>query len=202
MPRLGAVLLAAGASRRFGDANKLTAEIGGRPLIRVTAEQIMGAGIAEIVVVTGWDRQSVEAALQGLKLRFAHNPDWADGMGSSIAAGIAELSSELNGALIVPGDMPLLTSALIAELVTKFDDDDARPIVFPATKSGEQRNPVLWPRRCFPLLASLDGPEGGKRLLRSLGESCVAVPVRDEGQLLDIDEVADLERAIKPDDSH
>jgi molybdenum cofactor cytidylyltransferase len=201
MTRLGAVLLAAGASRRFGDANKLTAEIGGRPLIRVTAEQMIGAGIAEIVVVTGWDRQSVEAALQGLELRFAYNPNWSGGMGSSIAVGIAELSAELDGALIVPGDMPLLTSALIAELVAKFSDDDTRPIVFPATKSGEQRNPVLWPRRCFPSLASLSGPEGGKRLLQELGESCLAVPVRDEHEFLDVDEVGDLKRAAKPDKS-
>jgi molybdenum cofactor cytidylyltransferase len=60
------------------------------------------------------------------------------------------------------------------------------------TAGGDQRNPVLWPRRYFPLLTSLRGPQGGKQLLQRLAELCVAVRAEDDRQLLDVDEIDDL----------
>lgn len=193
MAKVGAVLLAAGPSVRFGTSNKLLANIRGRPLIHVVAETIVGGGaIAEKLVVTGFDRTEIERALRGLPVRFVANQDWRAGMGSSIAAGVSTLSADIEGALIVPGDMPLLTLGLVESLIAKFNESGNRSIVFPTTLSGEQRNPVLWPRRYFPLLTSLRGHEGGKQLLAKLADSCVAVPVVDETQFLDIDEADDL----------
>jgi molybdenum cofactor cytidylyltransferase len=100
--------LAAGASQRFGADNKLLANIGGRPPIRWVAEETVHSS-AEAVVVTGCDYLLIEKALEGLELRFAHNPSWTRGMGSSIAAGVMALGSQVLGAFIVPGDMPFLT---------------------------------------------------------------------------------------------
>jgi len=156
---IGAVLLAAGGSHRFGTGNKLLANIGGKPLIRWLAEEITHNGAGEVVVVTGCDHLLIENALESLPLRFAHNLNWTAGVGSSIAIGILALGSQSRGAFIIPGDMPFLTSALLKDLVTTFDQSRCS-IVYPTTLMGEQRNPVLWPQRFFPLLTSLRGSEG------------------------------------------
>jgi molybdenum cofactor cytidylyltransferase len=191
---IGAVLLAAGASQRFGVDNKLLANIGGRPLIRWVAGEIADSG-AEVVVVTGCDHLLIEKALENLPLRFVHNPSWTRGMGSSIAAGVMVLGSQALGTFIVPGDMPFLRSDLLKDLMAIFNENGGASIVYPTTLRGEQHNPVLWPRRFFPLLASLSGPGGAKHLLVTSIDSQKPVPVVDEGAFADIDLPADLETA-------
>jgi len=193
MLRLGAVLLAAGCSSRFGGDNKLLAEIDGRPMVRVVAGELLGAScIDEVLVVTGHDAPAVEGALDGLNVRFVFNADWRDGMGGSIAVGVSKLATALDGAAIVPGDMPFLTASVIERLGAEFQEREGEFIVFPATPAGEQRNPVIWPRRFFGLLQGLSGPEGGKRLLLELADFCSAVSITDEEVLLDIDAPDDM----------
>jgi molybdenum cofactor cytidylyltransferase len=109
---IAAILLAAGNSRRFGAANKLLAQIDGQPLIRRVAEEIALRADVRVVVVTGYDRHSIERALSDLPLHFAHNVHWPTGMGSSIAVGIGALPPKIEGVMIVPGDMPFLTARL------------------------------------------------------------------------------------------
>jgi molybdenum cofactor cytidylyltransferase len=191
MCALGAVVLAAGASERFGAENKLLADINSEPLIRRVVKAIIGSGIAEIVSVTGYDERRIAAALQGLAIRSVYNDDWQLGMGTSVATGTAALHADIEGAFVVPGDMPHLTSSLLVRLAWAFDESGRQAVVFPVTASGDQRNPVLWPRRYFPLLTSLCGPQGGKQLLQRLAGSCVVVRA-DDRQLLDVDEIDDL----------
>jgi molybdenum cofactor cytidylyltransferase len=191
---LAAVLLAAGASTRFGTENKLLADLGGKPLIRRVAEEILRS-CAETVVVTGCDRPLIEKALEGLPLRFAHNANWIEGMGSSIAIGVKALGSKTQGAFVAPGDMPFLTSDLLRKLIAPFEASQGTSVIYPTTPMGEQRNPVLWPRRFFPLLASLSGPKGAKQLLVDCKKSRKHAIVLDEGAFTDIDLPADLEAA-------
>src|SRR5262245_45463065 len=110
MSVLGAVVLAAGSSERFGAENKLLANIDSEALIRRVVHAIIDCGIAEAVVVTGYDEEKITAALEGLAVRRAHNGEWRLGMGSSVAAGIAALHTNVAGAFVVPGDMPYITS--------------------------------------------------------------------------------------------
>ena len=195
MARIAAVLLAAGASRRFGEANKLLADIGGEPLVRRVARVLVASGLAEIIAVTGGEPKSCTAALDGLPVRCVHNESWAAGMGGSIAAGIRALALKIDGAFIVPGDMPFLDAALFRQLVAEFDGSGGGKIVFAATPEGEQRNPVLWPRRYFPQLAALRGPEGAKRLLQRAGAETIRVIVEDPIEFSDVDTPADLQAA-------
>jgi len=118
-------------------------------------------------------------------------------MGGSIALGVSKLSATPDGAAIVPGDMPCLTSSVIEMLGAKFQERDRTSIVFPATPAGEQRNPVIWPRPFFGFLEGLSGPEGGKRLLLELADSCSAVLITDEKVLLDIDAPDDMSAVSK-----
>ena len=191
MLEVGAVLLGAGASTRYGAENKLAAEIGGRPLARIVADTLAACGLSEIIVVTGADTEEVKRALAGLPARFAHNARWQSGMGSSIAAGVSALSSNIAGTFIVPGDMPLLTVSLLRGLAAEFERNGGTKIVYPTTPQGEQRNPVLWPREFFPDLKALSGREGAKALLKSLSDRCIALAC-DPDALVDVDTPADL----------
>jgi molybdenum cofactor cytidylyltransferase len=172
MAEIGAVLLAAGASQRFGADNKLLANIGGKPLIRCMAEEIVHSG-AEVIVVTGCDHLLIEKALDGV-----------------IAFG-----SQALGVFIVPGDLPFLRSDLLKDLMAIFNESVGASIVYPTTLRGERRNPVLWPWRFFPLLASLNGPGGAKHLLATCIDCQKQLPVGDERAFADIDAPADLETA-------
>lgn len=191
---IAAVVLAAGASQRFGDDNKLLARIDGRTLIERVVNALAIGGAADIVVVTGHDRTAVETALRGRPVRFAHNANWETGMGSSIGAGIAALDESAAGAFIVPGDVPLLSAQLVASLIGAFASTER--IVYPATRAGEQRNPVLWPRRHFGALLALPRSTGAKALLQLVASDCLAVAA-DDAVLSDVDTPADLEAARK-----
>jgi molybdenum cofactor cytidylyltransferase len=165
-------------------------------MVRVVANALLGAKcVDEVLVVTGHDAPAVEGVLDGLKVRFVFNADWRDGMGGSIALGVSKLAANVDGALIVPGDMPFLTPSVIECLGARFRERDGDSIIFPATPDGEQRNPVIWPRRFFGLLEGLTGPHGGKILLSDLADSCSAVFTADEKALLDIDAPHDVSDA-------
>src|SRR4029077_13522341 len=86
---VAAIVLAAGRSTRMGGPNKLLAEIGGKPLVRIAAEQALASRARPVVVVTGHQRAEVEAALKGLPVTFAHNPDFAEGLSTSVKTGLA-----------------------------------------------------------------------------------------------------------------
>jgi molybdenum cofactor cytidylyltransferase len=193
---IAAVLLAAGASRRFGEENKLLAHIDGRTLLERIVNALAIAGIADIVVVTGHDRAAVEEALRSRPVRFVHNGRWESGMGSSIAAGVAGLDAHAVGCFIVPGDVGLLPPRLVSDLVTAFEQREHDCIVYPTTATGEQRNPVLWPRRHFGALLALPPDKGAKALLQLVASECVAVAA-DDAAISDIDTPADLAAARK-----
>ena len=104
--RIAAVVLAAGRSTRMGAVNKLIAEIGGKPLVRIAAEQALASRASPVIVVTGHERERVEAALAGLPVALVHNPDYAEGLGTSLKAGIAAVPEDADGAVVCLGDMP------------------------------------------------------------------------------------------------
>src|SRR5260370_34574939 len=101
MPDIAAILLAAGTSSRFreagGGATKLVAPLAGKPLVRHAAEAALASRARPLIVVTGHERNAVEAALGGISARFAHNPVYAEGLASSLKAGIAARSPDAAG---------------------------------------------------------------------------------------------------------
>src|SRR2546423_10960994 len=129
--RIGAVVLAAGRSTRMGGPNKLLAEVGGRPLVRIAAEEALGSRARPVVVVTGHQRAEIEATLAGLPVTFVHNPDYAEGLSTSLKAGIAALPAEADGAIVLLGDMPQVDAALIDRLIAAFDPEKGAFVVVP-----------------------------------------------------------------------
>jgi molybdenum cofactor cytidylyltransferase len=183
---VAAVVLAAGRSTRMGGPNKLLAEIGGRPLVRIAAEQALGSRAKPVIVVTGHERERVEAALKGLPVRLVHNPDFAQGLGGSVRTGIAAVPGEADGAIVCLGDMPQVDAALIDRLIAAFAPEQGALAVVP-TIDGQRGNPVLWSRRFFPDLMAIEGDVGARHLIGRYGEAVVEVPVTGKGALVDID---------------
>jgi molybdenum cofactor cytidylyltransferase len=181
-----AVVLAAGRSSRMGGPNKLLAEIGGRPLVRIVAEQALASRARPVVVVTGHQRERVEAALAGLPVKCVHNPHYADGLGTSLKAAIAALPAEVDGTIVCLGDMPQVDAALIDRLIGAIDPDKGALVAVP-TIDGKRGNPVVWSRRFFPDLMAVEGDVGARHLIGRYAEAVVEVPVSGSGALTDID---------------
>ncbi len=184
--RVAAVVLAAGRSTRMGAVNKLIAEIGGKPLVRIAAEQALASTAKPVIVVTGHQREKVEAALAGLPVRVVHNPDYAEGLGGSLKTGIAALPDTADGAIVCLGDMPQIDAALINQLIAAFDPERGALVVVPSI-DGRRGNPVVWSRRFFPALTGIQGDIGARHLIGSYAEAVVEVPVAGDAALTDVD---------------
>jgi molybdenum cofactor cytidylyltransferase len=191
---VAAVILAAGRSTRMGGPNKLLAELGGKPLVRIVTEQALASKAQGVIVVTGHQADQVEKALSGLKVKFVRNPDFADGLASSVKAGIAAVPAAADGAVVCLGDMPLIDARLIDRLIEAFAPDRGNLIAVPVS-DGRRGNPVLWSRRFFNELMTLDGDTGARHLIARHGEAVAEVAVEGHGAFLDIDTPQALEAA-------
>ena len=170
----------------MGAVNKLIAEIGGKPLVRIAAEQALASRAKPVIVVTGHQREKVEAALDGLPVRLVHNPDYAEGLGTSLKTGIAAVPADADGAIVCLGDMPQVDAALIDKLIAAFDPERGALVVVPSI-DGRRGNPVLWSRRFFPDLMEIQGDIGARHLIGNYAEAVVEVPVAGEAALTDVD---------------
>jgi molybdenum cofactor cytidylyltransferase len=183
---IAALVLAAGRSTRMGGTNKLVAEIGGKPLVRIAAEQALASRAQPVIVVTGHERERVEQALAGLPVRIVHNPNFADGLGTSLKAGIAAVPAEADGVVVCLGDMPQVDAALINRLIAAFNPEQGALAVMP-TFNGKRGNPVLWSRRFFPELMAIEGDVGARHLITQYGEAVVEVPLEGKAAHVDVD---------------
>ncbi|HZF35131.1 MAG TPA: molybdopterin-binding/glycosyltransferase family 2 protein [Candidatus Angelobacter sp.] len=185
-PRIAAILLAAGRSSRMGVANKLLTDIDGAPMVRHAVEAATASHARPVIVVTGNEQGKVQAALRGCKATFVHNPRFAEGMSTSLQAGLAALPANVDGALVCLGDMPLVTAAALDRLIAAFSPLEGRAICVP-TWNGKRGNPVLWDRRFFVAMADLAGDVGAKHLIGEHADLVAEVAMSDDAVLTDID---------------
>ena len=171
---IAALVLAAGQSRRMGGANKLLATIGGKPLVRMAAEAALASRATSVTVVTGHDAGAIEAALAGLAVALAHNPNYAAGLSTSLRAGLGALPPGVDGVVVLLADMPDVGAAVIDRLIGAFRPETHAEIVVPV-REGRRGNPVLWGARFFGRLAAIDGDTGGRGLIATSPESVVEI---------------------------
>jgi molybdenum cofactor cytidylyltransferase len=147
---------------------------------------VLASKASSVTVVTGHQAAEVEKALAGLKVKFVRNPDFAAGLASSVKAGIAAVPDNADGALVCLGDMPLIDARLIDRLIEAFASDRGHLIAVPVSDS-RRGNPVLWSRRFFDELMTLDGDIGARNLIAKHAEAVAEVQAEGHGAFLDID---------------
>jgi len=160
---IAAVVLAAGLSRRMGQA-KLLMPVGGRAIVRYVVESVLAGGVDLVWVVTGPDVEPIEAALAGLEAQIAVNPAPEEGQASSLRAGIAALPASVDAVLIALGDQPSLAPSIIPALLAARRTSP-KLIVAPRYRDG-QGNPVLFKREIFPELLRLTGDQGARPIIQ------------------------------------
>ena len=193
-PRIGCLILAAGRSTRMGLNNKLMADFAGKPVLRHIVDAALASASRPVIVVTGHQSPVVRSALAGLDISVVENPDYASGLASSLAAGIATLPAGLDGVLVALGDMPEITAAHLDRLIAAFAPKEGRDIVVP-TFAGKRGNPVLWSAEFFPAMRQIAGDTGDRHLLGEHSERVVEVAFATDAIFIDVDTPAALEEA-------
>ena len=194
VPKTAAIILAAGQSRRMGEVNKLTAELNGQAVIRHVADGIEESDINSVCVVTGHAPEEVQNVLSEFDFAFVHNSQFQEGLSTSLAAGVASLDEDVSHALILLGDMPFITDAMINQLLEAGKNNPGSIIV--STIAGKRGNPVLWPRVFFEELCSISGDVGARHLIGQHRDMVVEVEL-GEAAGLDLDTPAALQAAKK-----
>lgn len=139
---LGAVLLAAGEGRRMGGVAKPLIRLQGVPLISRKLVALSGAGVDEVVVVTGYAGDEVEQQVRSFPVTVVHNPLHADGQEGSVRLGLAALSGEFDAVFVMPSDQPLIAADDLIELIGAFKKRSAGHVVVPYV-NGQRGNPIL-----------------------------------------------------------
>ena len=156
-----AILLAAGESRRMDRDNKLLLPFRDKPLIRHVAEELSGANIDEIIVVTGYQARFIKEALSGLSLQFVHNEGFYSGIISSIKAGLEKVDPLSQGILLCLGDMPILEAMHYNALIRKFYlelEQDKTPVIRPVYKEIKG-DPIIFHKNFIPAIQAYRSEE-------------------------------------------
>ncbi len=197
VPRVAAVVLAAGLSRRMGGSNKLLAELDGAPIVTRVVDALLASRAEPILVVVGHEAERVRAALEGRPVTFVPNPDYEEGLGASLRTGIAAVPEDVDGALVALGDMPWIRSEHVDALVAAFDPGGPGTICVPV-HDRKRGHPVLWSRRHFGEMRKLGGDVGARELLERHADEVLAVTVDDPAVHIDVDTPEMLANARAP----
>ncbi len=185
-PRVAALVLAAGQSRRMGPVNKLLAEVDGRPMVAHAVDAALASAARPVVVVTGHEPERVRAALAGRDVTFAHNPLYVEGLSGSLRAGLDALPADIDGVVVLLGDMPSVATGHIDRLIAAFDPAGGKTICVP-TFNGKRGNPVLWARRYFAEMREVAGDVGARHLIGAHADEICEVAMADTAVLEDLD---------------
>lgn len=191
--RIAGVVLAAGRSSRMG-ANKLLESVNDKPMVRAAVEAALGANLFPVVVVTGHEPNKIASMLGGLDAIPVHNENFADGLSTSLAAGIAAIPDDCAGACVLLADMPGVTADHVERLLAAFDPSANASICVP-TFEGRRGNPVLFARVFFPAMKALSGDVGAKGIVKDNAAQVREVAMPDAGVLVDVDTPEALRRA-------
>ena len=188
--QIGALILAAGSSRRAGDINKLLAPYGDRAMVSHIAHVVSSSQVCRVVAVTGYQQSLVKDALSQIPVECHHNAAHESGMASSVVTGVSQLT-ETDGILVFLGDMPHVTTDIINTLIDAFKTHPGKSIFIPI-KGGRRGNPVLFSKVFFDTLLTLEGDVGAKKLVQQYPDEVLEVVVEDDCVLVDYDTEEEL----------
>jgi molybdenum cofactor cytidylyltransferase len=192
---IAALVLAAGRSSRMGGTNKLLAEVDGVPMVLRAVNAALASKASSVTVVLGHEAEQVEALLSGRKVNLLRNPDYAQGMSTSLRAGIRALPPEAEAAVVLLADMPRVSAVQVDRLIDAFEAK--QPAIVVPQRGGRRGNPILWPREFFARMQAVGGDKGARGLLEENPQRIHVVEMDDDAIHADVDTPEDL-RGRKP----
>jgi len=174
---ISAILLAAGQSKRMNGENKLTKEIQGIPLIKLSVKNILASSINELIIVLGHQKEIIEKLIdKNEKIKFVFNKDFESGMASSIKAGLNHLSEDTEAFFICLGDMPMVNKDIFNLLIKSKNN---REIIVPTYKN-KQGNPILFSKSMKKKIMTIEGDVGAKKVLELNKDKTLNIETNDQ----------------------
>ena len=191
---ISAILLAAGQSKRMDGENKLTKEIKGIPLIKLSVKNILASSVDELIIVLGYQKEIIEKLIdKNEKIKFVFNKDFESGMASSIKTGIDNLSDKTEAFFICLGDMPMVNQNIYNKMIkTKLNYNkklkpNFKKEIFIPTYEKKNGNPVLFTKHMKEKIMQISGDDGAKELIEIYKSKALHIPVKNRGITLDFD---------------
>lgn len=194
--RIGAVLLAAGEGTRMGGLAKPLIRLQGVPLVKRHLIALSGAGVDEVVVVTGHERDAVEAQVQEFPVTLAHNADYAQGQQGSVRTGLAALGGKFDAVLVVLADQPLIGAHDLTELIAAFKKSPKRAggqVLVPVV-NGQRGNPILLDAEAHAQILASDTHLGCRNFIERNPELVLVHETSNTRFLTDLDTVEDVQQ--------
>ncbi|MCB0689484.1 MAG: nucleotidyltransferase family protein [Saprospiraceae bacterium] len=187
--KIGAIVLAAGQSRRFGNGNKLLQPVNGGAMITRVVKTLAASQAMETIVITGYESDLVTQAVAGIDgVKAIFNEDFNQGMATSISKGVAGLSDDMDACMICLGDMPYLTVDNYNHLIRIFAEENSKDLILIPTFQERKGHPVIFGRQFFNQLIALpSNDQGAKEVIRKNTNSVKEVPMFTDNIHFDID---------------
>lgn len=192
MKNLSLVMIAAGMSSRMGTVKQLLPVNENLCCLEYALSKYLSSDFFEIKLVLGYKKEEIENKLSSnLKklISVVYNPYYRSGVGTSVSAGVAALSSESDACMFALADMPYIDSRFLDEFIVAWRKDPDK-ILAPYHK-GKRGNPVIFPKTFYAVLSRLSGDKGGRDLLSLYPESVIAFDTEHRSILKDLDVMED-----------
>ena len=186
------ILLAAGKSERFGEKNKLSEIVNGKPLINNVLDTLLEIfDTSELIIIVGHEQKIIKNLINNEEIKILENINYKKGIGTSISLAVKNLETHINGVMIIPADMPYLTSKDLINLENKFWEYNCEKVIIPQYNS-KTGNPVILPKIYFKTLKKLKDDFGARTLI---AEKDLITIKTGFGTILDIDTRDELDKA-------
>lgn len=187
------ILLAAGTSSRMG-SNKMLFELDGESVLRGAARRMLAGGVSPLLVVLGHEAERAKQELAGLPCQVVINPNYEQGINSSLKTGVSAAPAEAQAALVMLADMPFVTSEMLAGLIARYRSSDA-PLVI-SDYEGVNAPPMLYDRSLFDELLAMTGEGCGRQVVKRHRDEA-EVLAWPAAALADLDVPEDYERVTR-----
>ena len=192
---ISATILAAGSSQRMHGKNKLLLPFKDKTLINAVCQTIIDSHLEPVFVVTGFENKKVAKSLPQSIDKILYNKDWQKGMAQSINKAIISLPKNIDGNMIILGDMPLIKVETIEILIEAFLRYNGKKIIY-ANHLGKQANPVIFPKKYFNEILLLDGDIGCKNIITQNIENSFGVTIDSSEVIFDCDTKKDYSELV------
>lgn len=195
---IAAIIPAAGMSTRMGEQNKLLLTFKGKALIQHAVDTLLSSEVDEVIVVLGYEAEKVKEKLKGKAVTLVENPNYREGMSTSIRAGFTAVSPEVSAVMIYLADQPALEPDEVNRLVRAFAEAKAKNkgIVVPFFR-GQRGNPVILDSRYKEAILEIVGDTGCKHIIKRNPDKVLVVEMETDHVVRDIDKIEDYEELLR-----